>query len=160
MRIAAPSLETRSEYSEEFEDFLDDLTAREVALRRQAQVWASSRQQEDIQTEQILSDMSANLAHHQDVLADAQLNIRALSDELALARDEVAALRGKLRFSEARANGLAADLKARRTLAAANEARLHDEITALNRQLRILRNIKNTSSHSCVPYTTNCSLIT
>ena len=149
MRIEAPCLDECSEFSEGFEDFLDELTTREVALRRQAEVWTACRDEEDRQTERILTEMSANLVHHQDALAEAQLNIRALSDELAVAREEVASLRGKLRFSEARRTGLTSDLKVRRTIASANEARLLEEIDALNRQLRILKNIKNTSLISC-----------
>ena len=145
MRFAAPSFDERSDYSEDFEDFLDELSSREAALRRKAQSWSAARHQEVAQTERIISELSANLAHHQDALAEAQLNLRALSDELAAAKDESLSLRGRLRFAEARTAGLAVDLKTRRTLAAANDARLHEQLASLNRELRILRSIRNTS---------------
>ncbi len=145
MRFAAPAVEGGSECSDDLEDFLDSVTTREASLRRQARAWVAARDAEAAQTDQIISQLSSELHKNREALLDAEATIRELKRERTFAQQEISTLRGKLRFMEARANGLTADLKARRTLAAASEARLHEEIVQLRRDLRILRSLRTSS---------------
>ncbi len=149
MRIEAPRLcrvnDGDSEYSDDIDEFLAELSHRETHLRRQMQSWLSTRELEAAQTDQIVAQLSADLKKQRQLVADSQLSITTLTGELSTSKEEIVSLRGKLRFLEARYNGLQADLKARRTLAAANEARLKEEISDLRRELKILRSVRQTA---------------
>jgi hypothetical protein len=128
------------------DDFLDKVTSRESILHRNLASFIQSNQKEQQQTQEVIFQLSAHLAHHKALLADVQLNNRALADELAEARDQICALRGKLKFSDARGAGLLHDVNTRRSLAAVQQRRLAEQLAAVQTELKILTTIKHTSS--------------
>ena len=142
MRIEAPCLSSLTSDNEE------ELSDKDVKLDRKMQSWMSAHKLEVAETDQLIAQLTSDLSLQRKLVLEANLSVKAFSEELRKSKDEILILRGKLRFLEARSNGLEADLKVRQSLNAVSEARLLQQISDLCREVKVLRSLRQTESRT------------